>query len=223
VKAFGRVNVPRIRFLTIEESNAFIAVAADDLATLATGALLTGARYGELGRLLVEDFNADAANVYVATSKNGESRYIPLNEQGVHFFKQLVKSRKPKERMFVRANGKPWMRSEQIRPTVAACKAAHIEDASFHILRHTYASHAVMNGMPIEVLAEVLGHKDTRVTMRHYGHLCKTYKQKLVMQFAPSYGFEVPPTTPNTPLPTLAVVGRSKGRLLSIEDAARAS
>jgi hypothetical protein len=72
--------------------------------------------------------------------------------------------------------------------------------------------------MPIEVLAEVLGHKDTRVTMRHYSHLCKAYKQKLVMQFAPSYGFTPSPTT----LPTYAVAGRRKGRLLSIEDAAKA-
>jgi hypothetical protein len=80
-----------------------------------------------------------------------------------------------------------------------------------------------MNGMPIEVLAEVLGHKDTRVTMRHYSHLCKTYKQKLVMQFAPSYGFTASPTTPATPIPTLVAAGRSKGLLLSIEDAAKAS
>jgi site-specific recombinase XerD len=122
--------------------------------------------------------------------------------------------------MFTKANGKPWARSEQIRPIVAACEAAHIEGVSFHILRHTYASHAVMNGMPIEVLAEVLGHKDTRVTMRHYSHLCKTYKQKLVMQFAPSYGFT---PAPITPIPTLVAAGRIRGRLVSIEDAARAS
>jgi integrase len=220
VKSFGRVNLPKIRFLTLEESDALIRVAADDLASLATGALLTGARYGELARLRIEDFNRERNSVYVAESKNGESRYIPLNEQGVEFFKALVKDRSPRAFMFTKANGKPWKRSEQIRPIVAACKDAHIEGASFHILRHTYASHAVMNGMPIEVLAEVLGHKDTRVTMRHYSHLCKTYKQKLVMQFAPSYGFKA---TPPTHFPTHAVAGRSKGRLLSIEDAAKAS
>jgi site-specific recombinase XerD len=59
----------------------------------------------------------------------------------------------------------------------AACEAAKLEGVTFHILRHPYASHAVMNGMPIAVLSEQLGHKDTRITGWHYAHLCQTYKQ----------------------------------------------
>ncbi len=46
-----------------------------------------------------------------------------------------------------------------------ACDTAKIEGVTFHILRHTYASHALMAGMTIEVLAQQLGHKDTRITM----------------------------------------------------------
>jgi hypothetical protein len=44
----------------------------------------------------------------------------------------------------------------------------------------TYASHAVMAGMTIEVLAQQLGHKDTRITVRHSAQFCPTFKQSSV-------------------------------------------
>ena len=34
-----------------------------------------------------------------------------------------------------------------------------------------WASHAVMNGVPLIVVAKNLGHSDTRMVERHYGHL----------------------------------------------------
>ncbi|MDE0001641.1 MAG: tyrosine-type recombinase/integrase [Rhodospirillaceae bacterium] len=36
--------------------------------------------------------------------------------------------------------------------------------------RYTYASHAVMNGVPVPVVSRLLGHSDTRMTLR-YAHL----------------------------------------------------
>jgi integrase len=75
----------------------------------------------------------------------------------------------------------------------AACDAAKIEGVTFHILRHTYASHSVMNGMPIEVLAKNLGHKDTRITMRHYAHLSNEYMKRMIRQSAPSFGINNKP------------------------------
>jgi integrase len=56
------------------------------------------------------------------------------------------------------------------------------------ILRHTYASYAVMNGMRSRT-AEQLGHKDTRITEHHYAHLCESYKREFVRANAPSFGF----------------------------------
>jgi hypothetical protein len=42
---------------------------------------------------------------------------------------------------------------------------------SFHALRHTWASLAVMGGVPLLVVAKNLGHVDTRMVEKHYGHL----------------------------------------------------
>ena len=57
-----------------------------------------------------------------------------------------------------------------------ACAQAKIEPpANFHALRHTYASHSVMAGAPLLVVAKNLGHSDTRMVEKHYGHLAPTY------------------------------------------------
>jgi hypothetical protein len=44
------------------------------------------------------------------------------------------------------------------------------EDINFHSLRHTFASWAVMRGMDLYRLKEIMGHSDIQVTMR-YAHL----------------------------------------------------
>jgi hypothetical protein len=50
-----------------------------------------------------------------------------------------------------------------------------------------------MNAMPIEVFAEVLGHRHTHHHAAFYVHLCSVYKQKLVQQKAPIFAFKPPP------------------------------
>ncbi|MCY4555433.1 MAG: site-specific integrase [Chloroflexi bacterium] len=49
-------------------------------------------------------------------------------------------------------------------------REAGIEDVRLHDLRHTHASHAVMNRVPIPVVSRMLGHSSVRTTMR-YAHL----------------------------------------------------
>jgi integrase len=192
VKPYSDVDVPKVRFLTMNEVTAFTPVCESDFQKLVEGALVSGCRYGELTAMKVNAFDAGQGTVYVAESKNGESRYVELNDEGIALFKTLTQDRDADETMFLRSNGKSWKQSEQQRPMDAACDAAKLEGVTFHILRHTYASHAVMNGMPIKVLADNLGHKDTRITERHYAHLSKSYKQKLIRENAPTFVFGRP-------------------------------
>jgi site-specific recombinase XerD len=48
---------------------------------------------------------------------------------------------------------------------------------TFHSLRHTFASHWVMNGGDPYALQEILGHKDSKMT-RRYAHLRPDAYQK---------------------------------------------
>ena len=89
-----------------------------------------------------------------------------------------------------------------------ACSDAKVGCVTFHILRHTYASKAVMNGVPIAVVAEQLGHKDTRITERHYAHLCRSYKQEIIRTNLPSFGFMTVKAVPAD------ATKRKKGRIL---------
>ena len=189
VKPFREVDLPKVRFLTPSEVTALTKACDADFQVIVKAALLTGCRYGELTELRVDAFNPKNKSIFIEKSKNGGPRHVALNDEGVTFFSQLAKGREPSAKMFSRANGKPWKTSEQKRPMDKACSESKIDGVTFHVLRHTYASQAVMNGVPVAVVAEQLGHKDTRITERHYAHLCRSYKQEIIRTNLPSFGF----------------------------------
>lgn len=51
-----------------------------------------------------------------------------------------------------------------------ALHKAGIQDASFHVCRHTAASRMVQRGIPLNSVREILGHGSMNVTLR-YAHL----------------------------------------------------
>jgi hypothetical protein len=59
---------------------------------------------------------------------------------------------------------------------ICCVRRAKINPAiSFHVLRHTHGSTLAMRGVPMGVIAEQLGHADTRMTAKHYAHLAPSY------------------------------------------------
>jgi integrase len=45
-----------------------------------------------------------------------------------------------------------------------------------------------MNGAPLLVVAKNLGHTDTRMVERHYGHLAESYVADAIRAAAPRFG-----------------------------------
>jgi integrase len=176
VKPFREVDTPVVRFLTAAECQRLINSCNKDFRKLARGALLTGCRYGELTRLRAGDYNREAGTVTVRLSKAGKPRHVVLNGEGRELLDALTVGRSPRDLIFRRENGGPWLASQQQRPLAEASARAKIEPpATFHILRHSYASALAMRGVPMGVIAAQLGHSDTRMTEKHYAHLAPSY------------------------------------------------
>lgn len=183
VKPFGHVDQPVERFLTASECRSLLDACDDDFRCVVAAALLTGMRYGELIRLKVGDFKADLRGVWVKESKSGKPRFVPLNGDGVALFANLASGNALSAPLLLRSDGKPWGRCHQIRRIREACERAGIEPfISFHDLRHSYASLLVQSGVDLRVVADLLGHADTRMTMRHYAHLNDEIRRKAIDQ-----------------------------------------
>lgn len=188
VKPFKNVDTPRVRLLTVEDCRKLIEAADHEFRPLVQAALYTGARWGELCGLDVSDFNAAAGTVTIMAAKSGQVRHVPLTEEGAAFFAEHTRNRRSDEPLFRRVNGERWKRSEQTRPMRAASHAAGMAPpVSFHLLRHAYGSLLAMNGVSLQVIRAALGHTTTRMTERHYAHLCQSYVAETIRSKLPGF------------------------------------
>jgi integrase len=176
IRPYRDVAASKIRYLRDEECRRLIDACKIPFRSLVAGALLTGARYGELTMMRVGDFDSAAGTIHIPRSKSGRPRHIFLTEQGQEFFARLATQKSPDALLFTKKNGQAWGNTHQVRLMREASKIAGIETTiSFHILRHTYASRLAMRGVALNVIAAQLGHSDTRMTERHYAHLAPSY------------------------------------------------
>ena len=128
--------------------------------------LLTGCRKSEIVYLRREEVRED--RLELADAKTGP-RTVLLNAAA----SEIVARR-------MRQGNGPWLfpslrdpfrpRSREPRLWCRVRRDAGIEDVRLHDLRHTVASQAAMNGVPLPVVARLLGHSDVRMTMR-YAHV----------------------------------------------------
>jgi integrase len=93
LKPFRDVETARVRYLSVVEAKRLINASDSEFRPLAQAALLTGARYGELVRLEVADFNGDAGTITIRKSKSGKARHIHLSDEGSAFFRHYCAGR----------------------------------------------------------------------------------------------------------------------------------
>ena len=127
--------------------------------------LLTGCRRSEIVQLRWSEVRDDV--LALADSKTGP-RNVPLNAGARRILERQPECGSPFVFPSPRDPARPrglnlplWYRVRQ---------EARIEDVRLHDLRHTLASHAVMNGVPVPVVSRLLGHSNVRMTLR-YAHL----------------------------------------------------
>ena len=127
--------------------------------------LLTGCRLGEILRLKWSEVGGE--RLRLEDTKSGP-RTVHLNARA----RCIVEHQPCRESMFVfpspRDAGRP--RGHTLRLWNRVRREAKIVDVRLHDLRHTFASHAVMNGIPVPVVSRLLGHASEKMTLR-YAHL----------------------------------------------------
>jgi integrase len=188
-RPFTNTEMSRNRYFTRDECKRLINACDPDFRELVLGALYTGARYGDLCRMNVGDFDPDSATAQFHMPKSGKPYSVHLNAEAADWFASITAGRSASEPMFRKAKGKRWRDSHQHRPFSSAVERASITPpGSFHTLRHTYASLAIMAGAPLHVVAANLGHRDDKMVQRHYGHLADDYRAKIMRETAPTFG-----------------------------------
>ena len=127
--------------------------------------LLTGCRKGEIVNLRWSEVEGNT--LALADAKTGP-RKVPLNAPA-----RRILERQPKDGsafVFPSSRNPAEPRSEHIGLWYRIRREAGIEDVRLHDLRHTLASQAVMNGVPVPVVSRLLGHSRVSMTLR-YAHL----------------------------------------------------
>ena len=127
--------------------------------------LLTGCRRSEIVQLRWSEIHPSV--LVLADSKTGPRR-VPLNTQARSILERQPRGGSPFVFPSPRDPSRP--RYPDLALWYRVRREAGIEDVRLHDLRHTHASHAVMNGVPIPVVSRMLGHSNVRMTLR-YAHL----------------------------------------------------
>jgi len=134
--------------------------------------LRTGARWSEAEKLTKKQLH-NCSVTYVKT-KSKKTRNIPLDKE---FYKELLKFSKlkePSDRIFTNCSG-------SYRKAITRAKIELPKGQLTHVLRHSFASHFMMNDGNILTLKEILGHSDIKMTMR-YAHLAPSHLADAVLR-----------------------------------------
>jgi integrase len=191
VKRFRGTEQARIRWLELDECRRLTSECAADFRKIVRGGLLTGARWSELRRMRVRDYDSAAGTVLIARTKRKKARHVYLTDEGKRAFEDWTADREREDFVFARENGEQWGTHDQHRPISEARGFAGLsEDVTFHTLRHTYASMLVKAGVHLSIVALSLGHADTRMVEKHYGHLAPSHVAHAIRTNLPSFEVE---------------------------------
>lgn len=189
VKPFKDVDGVRLRYLTDDEARRLVNACLPDFRPIVQASLLTGGRWGELRSVVVNDVDLRAGTVRLRETKAGKARMCYLEGEGLALFTRHLAGKAGDQVVFPAPNGKRWTDATQIRRMVDACTAGKISPAaSFHDLRRTFGARLALAGVPMAVIAQALGHRDERITRKHYAHLSPSYVADTVRQHAAGMG-----------------------------------
>lgn len=163
----------QLSYLTVDQLrvllNACRESTNDHLYPVVLLAIATGARFSEANGLRRQNLLKD--RVVFTDTKNGKNRVVPIRPALSRYLRMKAYPA-PFDKLFASCKG-------AFRKAVERSALDLPEGQLTHVLRHTFASHFVMNGGSLKVLQEVLGHEDIKTTMI-YAHLAPDFLESVL-------------------------------------------
>ncbi|MFD1385142.1 tyrosine-type recombinase/integrase, partial [Rhodanobacter aciditrophus] len=155
-----RIRQTEMSFLSLEQIDSLLAVMDGECRLITEVCLSTGARWNEANGLTRS--RVQNSKVTFSDTKGGKNRSIPISDD-LFFMIQEHAQQVGRNQLF----------SPQMKLFYECLDLAGIElpkGQKTHVLRHTFASHFMINGGNILSLQKILGHSSISMTMR-YAHL----------------------------------------------------
>lgn len=170
----------RVEFLSLEQIKKLLEITEPDIHfhRLVRFYLFTGCRRGEALDLLWDDIDFKRNILYLGQpkSKTKLRRDFPIRDDLMKLLKEMETDKGESSYVFWRFHG----RGPYVSNRFLGIRKANKElpnSLSPHLLRHTFASHLVMNQVDLRTVALFMGHSTTKVT-ELYSHLAESHQEK---------------------------------------------
>jgi len=128
-------------------------------------AYTAGLRVSEVIDLRVKDIDLDGLTIHLKNSKGKKDRLTIFSNKIKPLLQDIIVAKEKDDLVFEsERGGKLSVRTVQKIFESALIKSKIKKDATFHSLRHSFATHLLENGVDIRYVQELLGHQNIRTT-----------------------------------------------------------
>ncbi|MEQ9186183.1 MAG: tyrosine-type recombinase/integrase [Cryomorphaceae bacterium] len=166
----------------------------------------SGLRVGEVIDLKIADINLDHHSIHIKLAKGRKDRVVAMGQQMGIMLNNYINQYRPIEYLF---NGKSNMQYTQtsVRTMIkrSARKAGIHKQVHPHMLRHSFATHMIEDGVNLRYVQSLLGHSRPETT-QIYTHVATEHLMKLKNPFdalIEQFGKQLPPSTDLTNSPSI--------------------
>jgi len=125
----------------------------------------SGLRVSEAVNLKIKDINTDELTIHIKDAKGKKDRLTVFPEKLKKEISALIYSRDKNEYVFESERGGKLTTATAQKVFEQALKKSGVaKEATFHSLRHSFATHLLENGVDVRYVQELLGHQNIRTT-----------------------------------------------------------
>jgi integrase len=183
---------PKTDYLSLDECGLLLSRAKGALYEMLLVALRTGMRRGEIIGLQWSSVDWQAQHITVrhslceytqelGSTKSNRERYIPMDTD---VYAVLFNRKRDTGYVFVDENNKRFTGKQLELQIRRLSEKVGLRKIGWHTLRHTFASHLAMKGVPLNAVQALLGHSSITTTMR-YAHLAPSTLRMAIDQLNP--------------------------------------